>query len=62
VCVCVCVCVYAGSQPRRADGDFAELLPWLVEQAQDWEAAATATCAGNAALTRVGGMPAGLLP
>ncbi|KAI3437911.1 hypothetical protein D9Q98_000356 [Chlorella vulgaris] len=43
---------YAGSQPRRADGDFAELLPWLVEQAQDWEAAATATCAGNAALTR----------
>lgn len=27
---------------RRTDGDMADVLPWLAEQAQDWEAAAAA--------------------
>ncbi|KAL4451949.1 hypothetical protein ABPG75_007611 [Micractinium tetrahymenae] len=43
---------YAASQPRRADGAYAELLPWLLEQAQDWEVAATANCVGDTPLVR----------
>ena len=45
--------VSAAAQPRRADGAFAELLPWLLEQTQDWEVAATANCAGDTPLVRV---------
>lgn len=44
---------YAASQPRRADGPYAELLPWLGEQAHDWEVAATANCMGDTPLVRV---------
>ena len=44
---------YAASQPRRADGPYAELLPWLGEQAADWEVAATANCAGDTPAVRV---------
>ena len=43
----------AAAQPRRADGAFAELLPWLLEQTQDWEVAATANCVGDTPLVRV---------
>lgn len=32
---------------RRPEGPYAELLPFLAEQAQDWEAAATATTTAN---------------
>lgn len=35
------------SQPRRAEGPFAELLPWLVDQAHDWQVSATANCMGD---------------
>lgn len=52
-------CGVAASQPRRADGAFAELLPWLLEQAQDWEVAATASCVGDAPLVRVSAVAAG---
>lgn len=41
---------YASTQPRRAEGPYAELLPWLYEQLVDWETAATATCLGDSAL------------
>jgi hypothetical protein len=37
----------AASQPRRAEGPYAELLPWLIEQAQDWQVAATANAVGD---------------
>lgn len=43
----------AGSQPRRADGPYAELLPWLLEQAADWDVAATANVTGETPLVRV---------
>ncbi|KAF6262749.1 hypothetical protein COO60DRAFT_1699160 [Scenedesmus sp. NREL 46B-D3] len=33
---------YVGSSARRPEGDLAELLPWLADQAQDWESAAAA--------------------
>ena len=45
----------AGSQPRRADGPYAELLPWLLEQVADWEVAATANVVGETPLVRVSG-------
>ena len=47
--------LYAGSQPRRADGPYAELLPWLLEQAADWDVAATANVVGDTPLVRVSG-------
>ena len=37
----------AASQPRRAEGPYAELLPWLIDQAQDWQIAATANAVGD---------------
>ena len=37
----------AASQPRRAEGPYAELLPWLIDQAQDWQMAATANALGD---------------
>ncbi len=37
---------YLGHPKRRPEGPHAELLPWLAEQAQDWEAAALAGLAG----------------
>lgn len=43
---------FAASQPRRADGPFAELLPWLLDQAHDWEVAATANAAGDTPAAR----------
>lgn len=33
---------YIGSSIRRPEGELAELLPWLADQAADWEAAAAA--------------------
>ncbi|WIA17648.1 hypothetical protein OEZ85_014453 [Tetradesmus obliquus] len=33
---------YVGASVRRPEGELAELLPWLADQAQDWEAAAAA--------------------
>ncbi|GBF95518.1 hypothetical protein Rsub_07868 [Raphidocelis subcapitata] len=33
---------YAAASPRRAEGEYSELLPWLLDQACDWEAAAAA--------------------
>lgn len=32
---------------RRPEGDYAELLPWLLDQATDWEAAAAAGAAAT---------------
>ena len=32
---------------RRPKGPYAEVLPFLAEQAQDWESCATATSAGS---------------
>eukprot|EP00887_Chlorella_sp_A99_P007731 scaffold20.g7731.t1 len=43
---------YAASQPRRADGAYAELLPWLLDQAHDWEVAATANAVGDTPAAR----------
>jgi len=37
----------AASQPRRAEGPYAELLPWLIEQSSDWQVAATANAVGD---------------
>lgn len=37
----------AASQPRRAEGPYAELLPWLIQQASDWQVAATANVVGD---------------
>jgi hypothetical protein len=33
---------YATSSPRRPEGDYADLLPWLLDQTADFEAAAAA--------------------
>ena len=41
----------AASQPRRAEGPFAELLPWLIDQAHDWQVAATANAVGGTPAT-----------
>ena len=41
----------AASQPRRAEGPYAELLPWLIEQSQDWQTAATANAVGDTPAT-----------
>lgn len=38
---------YVASQPRRAEGPFAELLPWLIDQISDWQVVATANSAGD---------------
>ena len=37
----------AASQPRRTEGVNADVLPWLIEQAQEWSAAATVNAANN---------------
>lgn len=37
----------AASQPRRAEGPYAELLPWLIDQSHDWQVAATANAVGD---------------
>lgn len=42
----------AVSQPRRAEGRYAELLPWLIDQAEDWQVAATANCLGDTPATK----------
>ncbi len=44
---------YASSQPRRAEGPHADVLPWLLDQAADWEVAATANVMGDTPYTRV---------
>lgn len=44
----------AVSQPRRAEGAYAELLPWIAEQAYDWEVAATVNCMGDTPKMQVG--------
>lgn len=36
---------------RRPKGPYAEVLPFLAEQAQDWEASARATSAGSSVPT-----------
>ena len=46
---------FAASQPRRAEGPYAELLPWLAEQGYDWELAATVNITGDTPLLRVRG-------
>jgi hypothetical protein len=33
---------FASSSPRRPEGEYEELLPWLLDQAADFEAAAAA--------------------
>jgi hypothetical protein len=39
------------TQGRRMEGPHAELLPWLLEQAQDWQEAATANALGDTPAT-----------
>ncbi len=39
---------FAAHPARRPEGPHAELLPFLADQALDWEAAAAARCAGAA--------------
>lgn len=38
---------YAASHPRRAEGPFAEYLPWLYDQVLDWQAAASINVLGE---------------
>ena len=51
---------YRAHPKRRPEGPHAELLPWLAEQAQDWEAAASAGVSGGPA--HAGGATARAVP
>lgn len=44
--------------PRRAEGQFAEILPWLADQLHDWTAAASINSAGDTPFARAPPTPA----
>jgi hypothetical protein len=53
---------YASASPRRAEGEYAELLPWLLDQASDFEAAAAAGAPTTPPLPPSPGAPGGTAP
>jgi hypothetical protein len=50
---------YMRSSPRRPEGPWEEVLPWWLEQAQDWEAAAAV---GAQPMSSISPDPGRLLP